>query len=104
MLLTLLGQRASKYENIFLYFKILHFINKVRYVITKTFDSSSNERDVHGNVEDVADNEQRSKIANATLSYLEHLHKLLLDPPHVRTSNILLYRNCLFLNYINVLI
>ncbi|XP_012222165.1 serine/threonine-protein phosphatase 6 regulatory subunit 3 isoform X2 [Linepithema humile] len=55
VLLILLGQRAS---------------------------NASNEGDVHGNVEDVADNEQRSKIANATLSYLEHLHKLLLDPPH----------------------
>jgi len=79
----------------------LQFINKVRYIITGIFDSASNEGDVHGNGEDVADNEQRSKIANATLSYLEHLHKLLLDPPQVRAAlNTFLCRNFFFLNYI----
>ncbi|XP_032690827.1 serine/threonine-protein phosphatase 6 regulatory subunit 3-like isoform X3 [Odontomachus brunneus] len=41
-----------------------------------------NEGDVHGNSEDVADNEQRIKISDATIPYLEHLHKLLLDPPY----------------------
>ncbi|XP_011866447.1 PREDICTED: serine/threonine-protein phosphatase 6 regulatory subunit 3 isoform X2 [Vollenhovia emeryi] len=55
VLLVLLGQRAS---------------------------NSSNEGDVHGNGEDTTDNEQYIKISNATLPYLEHLHKLLLDPPH----------------------
>lgn len=42
----------------------------------------SNEGDIHGNGDDVADNEQRIKISNAILPYLEHLHKLLLDPPY----------------------
>ncbi|XP_011636072.1 serine/threonine-protein phosphatase 6 regulatory subunit 3 isoform X1 [Pogonomyrmex barbatus] len=44
--------------------------------------NASNEGDVHGNGEDTTDNEQRIKISNATLPYLEHLHKLLLDPPY----------------------
>ncbi|XP_071649616.1 serine/threonine-protein phosphatase 6 regulatory subunit 3 isoform X2 [Temnothorax longispinosus] len=44
--------------------------------------NSSNEGDVHGNGEDTTDNEQCIKISNATLPYLEHLHKLLLDPPY----------------------
>lgn len=44
----------------------------------------SNEGDIHGNGDDIADNEQRIKISNAILPYLEHLHKLLLDPPYVR--------------------
>ncbi|CAL1686532.1 unnamed protein product [Lasius platythorax] len=42
----------------------------------------SNEGDIHGNGDDVADNEQRIKISNAILPYLEHLYKLLLDPPY----------------------
>ncbi|XP_029171427.1 serine/threonine-protein phosphatase 6 regulatory subunit 3 isoform X2 [Nylanderia fulva] len=42
----------------------------------------SNEGDIHGNGDEVADNEQRIKISNAILPYLEHLHKLLLDPPY----------------------
>lgn len=42
----------------------------------------SNEGDIHGNGDDIADNEQRIKISNAILPYLEHLHKLLLDPPY----------------------
>lgn len=42
----------------------------------------SNEGDIHGNGDDVADNEQRIKISNAILPYLEQLHKLLLDPPY----------------------
>lgn len=45
-------------------------------------NNTLNEGDVHGNGDDVADNEQRIKISNATLPYLEHLHKLLLDPPY----------------------
>ncbi|XP_011329157.1 serine/threonine-protein phosphatase 6 regulatory subunit 3 isoform X2 [Ooceraea biroi] len=45
-------------------------------------NNPSNEGDVHGNGEEVADNEQRIKISNAALPYLEHLHKLLLDPPY----------------------
>jgi len=40
---------------------------------------------VHGNGEDVADDEQRIKISNAALPYLEYLNKLLLDPPYVST-------------------
>ncbi|XP_077280575.1 phosphatase 6 regulatory subunit 1-like protein fmt isoform X2 [Temnothorax americanus] len=44
--------------------------------------NSSNEGDVHGNGEDTTDNEQCIKISNATIPYLEHLHKLLLDPPY----------------------
>ncbi|KAL0133154.1 hypothetical protein PUN28_000723 [Cardiocondyla obscurior] len=44
--------------------------------------NSSNEGDVHGNGEDTTDNEQCIKISNAILPYLEHLHKLLLDPPY----------------------
>ncbi|XP_012057070.1 PREDICTED: serine/threonine-protein phosphatase 6 regulatory subunit 3 [Atta cephalotes] len=55
VLLVLLGQRAS---------------------------NTSNEGDVHGNSEDTTDNEQCIKISNATLPYLEHLHKLLLEPPY----------------------
>ncbi|XP_011697032.1 PREDICTED: serine/threonine-protein phosphatase 6 regulatory subunit 3 isoform X4 [Wasmannia auropunctata] len=43
--------------------------------------NTSNDGDVHGNGEDTTDNEQCIKISNATLPYLEHLHKLLLDPP-----------------------
>ncbi|XP_070152721.1 serine/threonine-protein phosphatase 6 regulatory subunit 3 isoform X2 [Polyergus mexicanus] len=42
----------------------------------------SNEGDIHGNGDDIADNEQRIKISSAILPYLEHLHKLLLDPPY----------------------
>ncbi|XP_012539454.1 serine/threonine-protein phosphatase 6 regulatory subunit 3 isoform X2 [Monomorium pharaonis] len=42
----------------------------------------SNDGDVHGNGEDTTDNEQCIKISNAILPYLEHLHKLLLDPPY----------------------
>ncbi|KAL6425582.1 hypothetical protein ACFW04_009614 [Cataglyphis niger] len=42
----------------------------------------SNEGDIHGNGDEIADNEQRIKISNAILPYLEHLHKLLLDPPY----------------------
>ncbi|XP_014486158.1 PREDICTED: serine/threonine-protein phosphatase 6 regulatory subunit 3 isoform X2 [Dinoponera quadriceps] len=45
-------------------------------------NNALNEGDVHANSEDVADNEQRIKISDATLPYLEHLHKLLLDPPY----------------------
>ncbi|XP_046827950.1 serine/threonine-protein phosphatase 6 regulatory subunit 3 isoform X1 [Vespa crabro] len=46
-------------------------------------NTALNEADVHGNgtSEDMTDNEQRIKISNATISYLEQLHKLLLDPP-----------------------
>ncbi|XP_025993083.1 serine/threonine-protein phosphatase 6 regulatory subunit 3 isoform X2 [Solenopsis invicta] len=46
--------------------------------------NTSNEGDgiIHGNSEDTADNEQCIKISNAILPYLEHLHKLLLDPPY----------------------
>ncbi|XP_018400656.1 PREDICTED: serine/threonine-protein phosphatase 6 regulatory subunit 3 isoform X2 [Cyphomyrmex costatus] len=55
VLLVLLGQRAS---------------------------NASNEGDVHGNGEDTTDNEQCIKISNAILPYLEHLHKLLLEPPY----------------------
>lgn len=61
----------------------------------------SNEGDIHGNGDDVADNEQRIKISNAILPYLEHLYKLLLDPPYVRAaSNIFLYKIFYFLNCI----
>lgn len=42
---------------------------------------------MHGNGEDTTDNEQCIKISNATLPYLEHLHKLLLDPPYVRAAS-----------------
>lgn len=47
--------------------------------------SALNEGDVHDNgIEDeVTDKEQRMKISNATLPYLEQLHKLLLHPPYV---------------------
>ncbi|XP_018357809.1 PREDICTED: serine/threonine-protein phosphatase 6 regulatory subunit 3 isoform X2 [Trachymyrmex cornetzi] len=45
-------------------------------------NNTSNEGDVHGNGEDTTDNEQCIKISNATLPYLEHLHKLLLEPPY----------------------
>ncbi|XP_025163431.1 serine/threonine-protein phosphatase 6 regulatory subunit 3 isoform X4 [Harpegnathos saltator] len=45
-------------------------------------NNALNEGDVHIYSEDVADNEQRIKISDATLPYLEHLHKLLLDPPY----------------------
>lgn len=45
-------------------------------------NNTSNEGDVHGNSEDTTDNEQCIKISNATLPYLEHLHKLLLEPPY----------------------
>lgn len=40
-----------------------------------------------GNGEDTTDNEQCIKISNAILPYLEHLHKLLLDPPYVRAAS-----------------
>lgn len=60
---------------------------KARYIkIVWIFRSTLNEGDVHGNGDDVADNEQRIKISNATVPYLEHLHKLLIDPPYVRTT------------------
>ncbi|KAG7211282.1 hypothetical protein KM043_010587 [Ampulex compressa] len=54
-------------------------------------NTALNEGDVHGNgiTEDVTDNEQRVKISNATLPYLDQLHKLLLDPPYkppIRTT------------------
>ncbi|KAH0946482.1 hypothetical protein HN011_011282 [Eciton burchellii] len=52
-------------------------------------NSPTNEGDVHGNGEDVTDDEQRIKISNAALPYLEYLNKLLLDPPYkpaVRTT------------------
>ncbi|XP_043248418.1 serine/threonine-protein phosphatase 6 regulatory subunit 3 [Colletes gigas] len=57
VLLTLLGQKAN---------------------------NALNEGDVQGNGigDEVTDNEQRIKISNATLRYLEQLHKLLLDPPY----------------------
>ncbi|KAK2587988.1 hypothetical protein KPH14_004065 [Odynerus spinipes] len=53
-------------------------------------NTALNDTDVHGNgTEDMTDNEQRIKISNATIPYLEQLHKLLLDPPYkppVRTT------------------
>lgn len=58
-----------------------------RYIkIDTIFRSVLNEGDVHGNGDDVADNEQRTKISNATVPYLEHFHKLLIDPPYVRVA------------------
>lgn len=56
------------------------------YLKSNFFYSISNEGDIHGNGDDVADNEQRIKISNAILPYLEQLHKLLLDPPYVRVA------------------
>ncbi|XP_015437682.1 PREDICTED: serine/threonine-protein phosphatase 6 regulatory subunit 3 [Dufourea novaeangliae] len=57
VLLTLLGQKAN---------------------------NAINEGDVHGNGigDEITDNEQRIKISNAILPYLEQLHKLLLEPPY----------------------
>ncbi|XP_076622482.1 phosphatase 6 regulatory subunit 1-like protein fmt isoform X1 [Colletes latitarsis] len=57
VLLTLLGQKAN---------------------------NALNEGDIQGNGigDEVTDNEQRIQISNATLPYLEQLHKLLLDPPY----------------------
>lgn len=69
-------------------------------VLTVCFSSSVlNEGDVHGNSEDIADNEQRIKISDATLPYLEHLHKLLLDPPYVRDVSQLFFTGILFILY-----
>ncbi|KOX78430.1 Serine/threonine-protein phosphatase 6 regulatory subunit 3 [Melipona quadrifasciata] len=47
-------------------------------------NNGKNEDSVHGNgIEDeITDSEERIKISNATLPYLEQLHKLLLDPPY----------------------
>lgn len=47
-------------------------------------NSTVNDADCHenGTGEDVTDNEQRIRISNATIPYLEQLHKLLLDPPY----------------------
>ncbi|KOC61525.1 Serine/threonine-protein phosphatase 6 regulatory subunit 3 [Habropoda laboriosa] len=47
-------------------------------------NNGRNEGSVNGNgtEEEVTDNEERIKIANATLPYLEQLNKLLLDPPY----------------------
>nr|XP_031828128.1 serine/threonine-protein phosphatase 6 regulatory subunit 3-like [Nomia melanderi] len=47
-------------------------------------NNALNECDVHGNGtgDEIPDNEQRIKISNATLPYLERLHKVLLDPPY----------------------
>jgi len=82
----------------------LRFVDKykVQYIIIQIFCSVSNEGDIHGNGDEVADNEQRIKISNAILPYLEHLHKLLLDPPYVTAAfHIFLYKNIVnFLKYI----
>lgn len=51
-------------------------------LLGQRISNASNEGDVHGNGEDTTDNEQCIKISNAILPYLEHLHKLLLDPPY----------------------
>ncbi|XP_053971363.1 serine/threonine-protein phosphatase 6 regulatory subunit 3 [Hylaeus anthracinus] len=53
-------------------------------LLGKKANNALNEGDIHGNGigEEVTDNEQRMKISNATLPYLERLHKLLLDPPY----------------------
>lgn len=47
-------------------------------------NNGRNEDSVQGNgIEDeITDSEERIKISNATLPYLEQLHKLLLDPPY----------------------
>ncbi|CAK9802611.1 Serine/threonine-protein phosphatase 6 regulatory subunit 3 [Anthophora plagiata] len=47
-------------------------------------NNGRNEGSINGNgiEEEVTDNEERIKISNATLPYLEQLHKLLLDPPY----------------------
>ncbi|XP_076764338.1 phosphatase 6 regulatory subunit 1-like protein fmt [Xylocopa sonorina] len=46
-------------------------------------NNNRNEGSVGNGIEDeVADSEERIKISNATLPYLEQLHKLLLDPPY----------------------
>ncbi|XP_033328291.2 phosphatase 6 regulatory subunit 1-like protein fmt [Megalopta genalis] len=53
-------------------------------LLDKKSNNALNEGDVHGNGigDEVTDNEQRIKISNATLPYLEQLHKVLLDPPY----------------------
>ncbi|XP_076169433.1 phosphatase 6 regulatory subunit 1-like protein fmt isoform X2 [Ptiloglossa arizonensis] len=53
-------------------------------LLSKKTNNALNEGDVHDNgIEDeVTDKEQRMKISNATLPYLEQLHKLLLHPPY----------------------
>lgn len=47
-------------------------------------NNGRNDGSVHGNgtEDEVTDSEDRIKISNATLPYLEQLHKLLLDPPY----------------------
>lgn len=62
----------------------------IRILLTVLFwnFSGRNEDSVHGNgIEDeITDSEERIKISNATLPYLEQLHKLLLDPPYVNIN------------------
>lgn len=69
----------------------LHHLFVFIFIYRKCFTciySALNEADVHGNgtSEDMTDNEQRVKISNATIPYLEQLHKLLLDPPVVNIT------------------
>lgn len=51
--------------------------------------SAINEGDIHGNsYGDEVTDEQCLRISNATLPYLEQLHKLLLDPPYVNIAHV----------------
>ncbi|XP_076286850.1 phosphatase 6 regulatory subunit 1-like protein fmt [Lasioglossum baleicum] len=53
-------------------------------LLDKKSNNALNEGDVHGNGigDEATDKEQRVKISNANLPYLEQLHKVLLDPPY----------------------